>query len=377
MAAQQQQQSGGDNSLAAMWIVCGLFVAGWIIWIYAKEPIIGFVLQIKRFEMSFMGLFFSSATALGYEIQSISPGSYANMSFDQLVNIVNLVGNYYQYPAAALLAILAVIIYFSQATARYRHTYTMQTLASQEKVNWPQISPVVDLDLIKEDLTKGSWAMTLTPIEFAKRHNLLIQERIIPSDAMLVNRAQIVLSLKRGETERIFSIQAGRMWVNPDQINIHTQALFAIFAARINDERPSAEAMLAQIARSASSGRLDFSGVKELLKKHRDSKRVLKIRQGHAYVLTVMASMLKMAREDGVLATADFLWLKPVDRTLWYMLNSVGRQTACVEVAGPFSHWLAETELGHKIYVPMVKSAVDALEIALKEVLYKPEEDES
>ena len=322
-----------------------------------------------------MSLFSSSAATIADTLKNIPPSNYGRVAFTDLINVSNLVGEYYKYPVGIGLGLLAVIIYFSQPTARYRRTYSMQTLAAEEKKNWPQISPVVGLDLVKEDLTKGPWAMTLTPIEFAKRHNLVVQERIIPSDALLSNRYQIVLSAKRGEAERIFAIQVGRLWINPDQLNIQTQALFAIFAARINGAREASEAMIAQIGRSASAGKLDFSGVKEMLKKHRDNKKVLKIRQSHAYVLTVMASMLKVAREDGVLATADFLWLKPVDRTLWYMLNSVGRQTACVEVAGPFAHWLAELELGRKIYVPMVKPAVDALEIALKEVLYVPEEE--
>lgn len=377
MAAQQQQsQGGGDNSLAALWITAGLFILGWIIWVYARASIVAVVLKIRLLEASLMSFFQGSAGFLVGLIGNISPATYSTLPFDRLVDISNLVGEYYKYPVAVGLFIFAVLLYFSQATSRYRRTYTMESLAAEEKKNWPQITPIVGLDLVKEDITKGPWAMTATPLEFAKRHNILIQERIIPSDAMLSNRAQVVLSLKRGEAERIFSIQVGRLWVNPDQINIHTQALFAIFAARINDDRKGSELMLEQIARSAGSGKLDFSGVKELLKKHRDNKKVLKIRQTHAYVLTVMASMLKLAREDGVFATADFLWLKPIDRPLWYMLNSVGRQTSCVEVSGPFAHWLAECELGHKIYVPMVKSAVDALEGALKEVLYNPDNDE-
>ena len=56
----------------------------------------------------------------------------------------------------------------------------------------------------------------------------------------------------------------------------------------------------------------------------------------------LIASLLEMARIDGVLASAEFLWLKPVDRRMWYMLNCVGRQTAVAEIAGLFAHWQAE-----------------------------------
>ncbi len=58
---------------------------------------------------------------------------------------------------------------------------------------------------------------------------------------------------------------------------------------------------------------------------------------------------------DGVQASADFLWLKPIDRRLWYMLNTVGRQTPFAEVAGPYAHWLAEREMGKRILMLWLK----------------------
>ena len=55
------------------------------------------------------------------------------------------------------------------------------------------------------------------------------------------------------------------------------------------------------------------------------------------------------------------------------MLNCVGRQTAFVEVAGPYAHWLAEKEMGRKIRSPMVDQAVTALDVAIKEIKYNPD----
>ena len=50
MAGQQQQQSGGDNSLSPLWITAGLFIFGWIIWIYARAYIAAFILKVKLVE---------------------------------------------------------------------------------------------------------------------------------------------------------------------------------------------------------------------------------------------------------------------------------------------------------------------------------------
>ena len=102
--------------------------------------------------------------------------------------------------------------------------------------------------------------------------------------------------------------------------------------------------------------------------------RSKKVVEGNAYVLTVMASMIMAARADGVQASADFLWLKPLDRRLWYVLNSMGRQTPYTEAAGVYAHWLAEKEAGRKLIIPMIEMATNALEIALKELIYHPDE---
>ena len=153
----------------------------------------------------------------------------------------------------------------------------------------------------------------------------------------------------------------------------YARALFAVFAARINADTAEAAKLIAQFAASASGGKIDMRGVDDLLKKHENSKLVKKITTRHAYVLTVMASMLEGAREDGVQASADFLWLKPVDRKLWYILNAVGRQTPFVEVAGIFAHWIAEKEANKRLFVPVVDEATKALESALKEIVYKPD----
>ena len=52
------------------------------------------------------------------------------------------------------------------------------------------------------------------------------------------------------------------------------------------------------------------------------------------------------------------------------MLNTVGRQSAVVEVAGSFSHWQAEKKVGRALKTPMIKGAVDALEESLQNILH-------
>ena len=128
---------------------------------------------------------------------------------------------------------------------------------------------------------------------------------------------------------------------------------------------------------SAAKGRLDISLVPAVLNKHINTELVQEIVQNHAYVMTVMASLLEAARQDGVMASADFLWLKPIDRRLWYVLNNIGRQTSFVEVSGVMAHWQVEKSLGRKCLMPMVEEAVKALELGVKEVKLSSKEWEA
>lgn len=371
--AAQQQQSQGDNSLAPLWIAVGVFLLLIGIWYFAQPQIVGFVLHVRLAEIALIRLFTSGLDPLNKLIFNIPYSEYGNIGIDQLMNISNQVGMYLRYPIVAILFILAVILYLSNPTLRFKKIYSIQSLAEQEKINWPQITPVVRLDLIDEDINKGPWAMSLTPMQFAKKYDLLRVEQ--PKEVSSFNeRNKIIATVIRERAHNIFTLQLSSYWAGVEHLRPHTRALFAVFSAKIVGDREGATKILNQISRSSESGKLDFSGVDALLRKHHNNKNIVKIIQNHAYVLTVMASMLAAARGDGVLAAADFLWLRPVDRTLWYMLNNVGRQTAFVEIGGPFAHWLAELEVGHRLYVPMVEEAVNALDKAIQDILYVPDD---
>jgi intracellular multiplication protein IcmP len=232
----------------------------------------------------------------------------------------------------------------------------------------------MNLDLVKTNIDQGPWAMAMTPMQFCKRYKLLEEHKAQPREGMTRKEwNRIEVSLRRGQANKVFALQLGPLWQGVERLPPHTRALFAAFAARNQNDTKAAENLLAHISRS-SAKKLDFMGTDELLKKHLNTKPVQQIINSHAYVLTVMASMLVAAREDGVQASADFLWLKPVDRRLWYMLNTVGRQTPFAEVAGPFAHWIAEREIGRRLIVPMVEEATNAVEKVLKELIYIPDE---
>jgi len=365
----QGDQSEGSSGI--LWIIAAILIFGALFWFTFKEKIIGFYFTVKLWEIDFISHF---TPRLNDVRTYILKTPYQQFSFQDVIHVGNAVGDYVRIPVVLLIFILAFFIYFTNSTRLFKRIYSMKDLAELEKTNWPQITPVLGLNLEKKDIDKGPWAMALTPMQFCKRYKLLQEHKPTPREDMTRKEwNRIEVTLNRSQANKLFAIQLGPVWQGTNKLPMHAKALFAAFAARYHSDSKAAEKLFIQMSAS-SRGKIDYSGTEELLKKHEGHKRIQEIIHQHAYVFTVMASMLEAAREDGVQASAEFLWLKVVDRKLWYMLNTVGRQTPFVEIAGPYAHWIAEKQIGRRLLVPMVEEATNALEIALKEIIYKPDE---
>ena len=370
------QQGGGqsDNSASMLWGIAALFAFVGGIWYVFKPQIISGYLALKLFEVNIMNSLSGNHYAALSGAISMALQKPGRLTLNDVVMLGSGVGDVIRYPFVILMIILAFVVYFSNTRRVFRNTYSMKMLAELEYTNWPQISPVIGLDLLKENINKGPWAMAMTPMQFCKRYRLLEEIRPQRTEGMRKSEwDRIDVILKRGEANRLFIMQLGSLWQGPDKLPPYARALFAAFAARVNADSDGSKLLL-QMAETCR-GKINYNGTDALLKKHFNTKLIQKTVQSHAYMLTVMAAMLERARDDGVQASADFLWLKPLDRRLWYTLNTVGRQTPFIEVGGVFAHWAAEKEAGKRLIVPMVEEATNAVELALKDIVYRRDED--
>ncbi len=371
MAQQAQQQSQSDNSMAPVWLTVLLFITLYIIWAAGHKYIVSFVFNLNILQAKFLS-YFIDTSALSknlYLMETIDPSS---VSWGQLIDFTQSVSDYMRYPILVILIIFAFILYKSNVTLKFRKVHDMKTLRAQEQYNWPAIMPVVKQDLLETDINTGPWAMALSPMEFARKYQLLKKE-----DMLLDNPApgqEMTAGIRRGDAKRVFTLQLGPYWDGFDHCPPHVRALAAVFMARMNRDRESATKILDALDKSCSEGKPDYTAVAPVLKKYQNIESVQEILGKHAYLMTVMASLLQASRSDGVVPSAEFLWLKPIDRRLWYMLNCVGRQTPYAEVSGPFAHWRAEQAMGRRSLVPMIDEAIKALEIAIKEVRLSPKE---
>lgn len=367
----QQQQSNVDNSMWFLWLMALAFVSAFIIWYFGHVHIVRFVFFLDEIQAKCI-LFFINSPALAnvlYILQTVDP---AQVKWADLIDVTTSVGFYTRYPVMVTLVICAFWLYWADVPLKFRKQYSMKTLRAQEQVNWPAIAPVIKEDLVPTSVDEGPWAMALLPMEFARKYDLLKKEDIV-LDKMLPGM-EMTAGLRKGEAKRIFTLQLGAYWEGFERCPAHVCALAAIFIARMNRDRDAARKILDTINVTYAKGKPNYAIARPVLKKYLNTEIVQEVLQLHGYVLTVMASLLQEARKDGVLASAEFLWLKVVDRRLWYMLNCVGRQVPYCEVGGPFSHWIAETAMKRRSRVPMIDEATKGLEVAIKGIKLTPKQ---
>lgn len=374
------QQNSTDHTANFFWFLILIAIVFLAVWYFIPKYIVTPIFFVRYFELDALILmsnawnsiagFLHLPTANTQELmtlkQFVGAAIPSKINFSQFESVNAIMGHWLRWPTIAALLVMSLITYFRHSTVMFRERHNMNTLKDAEVENWPQIQPVLSLNLVKEDLEKGPWAMAKTPLDYCKSYS------IIKADEKEGKKVWVV---EKGPASRLFTMQLGPLWKDIFNLPIHIKALMVIFIARAERQGDVAKRFLSQISLSAASGKLDFTGVNEQLMQYQNSKLLAWLRPRHAYVRTMMASLLEIARADGVLATAEFLWLKPVDRKLWYVLNSVGRQTAVIEVSGVFAHWKAEKVLGRAMTTPMVKEAVRALDACVQNILYVGDEE--
>lgn len=390
MARQQQgQESSGMEGLYYSAFVVIFFAS---IWYYYKHVIVKVLFSVSLYQSyamvlplqllnevytmltSSMGVAeplpdWLSGALLADVIHTITTTPVDEVTAYQLAEVMQTVGLYFAFYTTPVWIALCMYLLFYDSAGLFRNIYSLETLRTKESQNWPYICTVTGQDMLKNDLDEGVFAMAQQPMQFAKVTKILDHQMINGQPAVTVNRVR---------AHQIFTMQMGPMWHgNLQGFPPHILALFAAFAAKAEHDTDTCNKLLRQIAESSAHGnkKLNYTGTYAILGKHLKSMRIAKAVGPHAYLLPAMASLLELARDDGVLAAAEFLWLKTVDRPLWYMLNSVGRRTAFPEVAGPFGHWVVEKRLRRPLQTPMVEEAINGLEEAVAEVIYNPDDE--
>lgn len=245
----------------------------------------------------------------------------------------------------------------------------------------------------------GPWATYALPLDFALDGQLLWTSRrrlepdaqvneqtMLPIPAFTPDQKQQPFPVKRKmlphhryvtfhiqRANELFKAQLGEHWRGPDALPPLIKALYAVFVTQGAGKQKEAWEMVKQLAFSFKEGQYDkkgalatphtanTAGIDNLLKQYGQHPKALEIISCHAHTINVLTETLAWARSKGRLMHSNFLWLRPVNQTLWYALSGQGGQCPYWEAAGPDAHAKVEKLIGKRIMTPLTLSAVHSL----------------
>lgn len=245
---------------------------------------------------------------------------------------------------------------------RSRRWITVHTLPRVMATFAPSVIPVLanhKADGLMNDTTpENAWAMK--PEEFAQKHDL-ISRRVLDRDA----------------ARAAFDAQTGVNMLPPAQWQPHERAMLAVFGLQVfADDRTAAQKLLDDLNRSCMIKRIfrapEFRSIPDWAVSEAQVSRVLTcpgVAPWLAMHRTVRSALAGLYGRDLRLPPARFRWLKGVDRTLWYGLQTADTAKVFIEGAGIVAQARAEQRAA-KLGLPrpplMTDEAVAGLQMELE-----------
>lgn len=370
--AQQAENTLYENGIGWGIMLAVIAVLVWLFWYYFDTEVRDLVRWWRYGEMWLIGWFVGDDYTVIYKnaptnwrqgFDSTTQWYAEQLTFDHLSYFTALTMQPLKNIYIALCGICAVWCMFLGPNTQYRSKLGLEGLIARQSKNFPMIRPFVKFNpATQPPRPPGSpvpaelplFAEALGPEEWLAYHSIPVPDGKIDEAAATA----------------AFSKQLMGRWKGPNALQPYQQVLLAAFCLKAARKRKDADEMLGRLAACWSFGEglklgRDNVLVREARKVLRDKdlagKTLAKCNR-HAFVGTAMLRALATAREEGgVLAPSQFLWLRAHDRTLWYPLNNMGRQSFHMEALGAMSHYRAEKMTQRPIPMPKLKDAVDTI----------------
>lgn len=306
-------------------------------------------------------------------------------------------------------------IYLLRKISKYNEfktIFNLDTFATTLAEGFPENLPVVwDNPLKESDLDKGYWAMSPKILSHLRKNGCIVDYTENGDDKF---------KLDTESTREMLVEQLGRRWNGFDDLSDEERKVMALalpmikspkhglkvtnrlimmygyaysgkpsFSNKISGFNKAVLGVLNPISLIKSKGMNIFGlieaffeisdGISESLRRrkfmrlsNKEVKRVFKtyahqdcvtdIVKHHAYVYTVIAALIRKARDGGKLPSCTCIWLKKKDRRLFYVFNNLGREVSWIEVVGFWSHEVSERKIKVPFSYPRVDAAIDGID---------------
>lgn len=251
---------------------------------------------------------------------------------------------------------------FNGPGTEHRTKYDLDGLIKRQAKIFPIISPVVDFNPSKQPPRAPGAPV---PAELP-----LFAEALSPEEWIAYNSIPVIDNkLDEDAAAKAFAKQLGPRWRGVKHLEPYKQIFMAACCLKAARKRADADTMMGRLAQCWSDNKINLSKDSKLLKEARAvlarediAGPTLKKCNQHAWETTALLRALATAREEGgVLAPAQFVWMRAFNRALWYPLNNLGRQSFHMEAIGAMAHFKAEKMAQRPIPRPKVTDPAKSL----------------
>lgn len=361
-------QKHDDMGLVWIGLILTMGGAAWGFWFISHAEISYTLLKwswnlLGLFDYSHMPAFISAWRA---EIAALA-AQPRGISFEQITKVTNTVGYLFVWipVGITLVAIWIARRHRSNFTRRQVTVSTLPWIMSQHS---PAIIPSLyygDAESLLLNVDPPEHRSALSPEEWAAENMLIINGKLDREKA----RALLISDL-------------GNAISTIEDLSHVERALFAVFASRLFGRKVQQDRslqLLNELNRSCHTH--SFKGARgypdlaitdsefDQWKQHEEAQELL---VKHPYPRTLLHAMHKAAIDGkGKLPSSYFIWLKGMDRKLWYALNTTGRKGPFIESSAVFTQTLWEeyaADTGYRLTEPFIDDAIDGLEQYLKKI---------
>ncbi|MEZ5815421.1 MAG: type IV secretion system protein [Alphaproteobacteria bacterium] len=390
---QQAENTLHENAIGWSIMLAVLAVIVWLFWYYQSDEVRNIVRWIRYGEMWIVSWFIELGNLLGlhgkegYQVlnngELISWETYFDatpkwnkyeLNYGHLSLFISLAMQPLRGFFVFLTALGALWCLFRGPQTHYRQHLGLEGLIHRQSKNFPVIAPFADFNPSTQPPRPPGSPVPAELPAFA--------EALGPEEWLAYNEISAPDgAIEEKSATKAFMKQLYGRWKGPMALKPYQQVLLACFCLKASRKRNECDEMLGRLALCWTyKGGMQLGRDKTLL---RDARKILKNKDlsgkvlsncnQHAFVTTALLRALATAREEGgVLAPATFVWLRGADRTLWYPLNNLGRQSFHMEALGAMSHYKAEKMTQRPIPVPKLEDAVETITEYMQSMRARP-----
>jgi intracellular multiplication protein IcmP len=352
----------------------GLAIMSVVLWMKQHGAISAGLMAFFHLEIGWLHHVTSRFDLADRQMMAANP---EGVGLQDLYGIARAIGTAVRIPAACIMLVLAGICMAFAAPSRFKRAFDMDGLIAEQAKSFPATAAFLrrHLRLIEPEKTPRPADYAQTPEEWIALHATRKNVGFVEDDA-----------------HRALVAQLGPRWTGVEQAAPHVRALFVVFALHLAERREEAQKLLGEMSESlADPGEETHAGPEAplVLPPAMIAKAdamlaslafdirspAARITAAHAYTRPALMGLLNDSRlAAGVLAPAQFAWLKLIDRPLWYALHSLGFETEGfgrylhpnprIEAAGARDHWAIERIAKRPVAIPDVERALEAVRAA-------------